>query len=418
MNPIEKAVDLNQNNGPYANIFSIKQSDDLLDRVVSKQYGREIIINGKRLIDFASCNYLGMDLNSQVMASISQAMEEWGVHPSWSRIIASPVLYEELEAQLANLIGVEHALVIPTITLTHFGVLWAITGTGDKSLILVDKLAHKTVYDGALLATTSGAKMFSFSHNNINQVEGLLKDHSEKEIKIICVDGVYSLSGNYAPLKELQALAKKYEAIVYVDDAHGLGVVGERDGESTLPYGKRGNGIVRHLGLSYNNILYISGLSKAFSSLAAFVACPSLKVKNFFKSFATPYSHSGPIPVASLASAKKALEINDLEGEFLRDRLFEHCFRIRTAIDNIGLETTNNNYFPIISIWCGDSKNTKMASRLLFEKGILTTLGVYPYTPRNAGVIRISVTASHTYEQINRLLEVLIDLKTLLDKSK
>lgn len=412
---VHQAINTNQANegSPYGNILAVKRSGGLLDLVVSAQHGREILINGNWLVDFASCNYLGFDLHPQVIKAIPTIVEKWGVHPSWARIVASPVLYEELETLLAEFIGVEHTLVVPTVSLAHFGLLRAIAGS-SKGLILIDRLAHKTIYDGALLAAHLGAEICGFAHNDLEQVESLLRSHSDKSIRLICVDGVYSMSGNYPPLGELQKLALQYDAIVYVDDAHGLGVIGQKDSSNNIPYGAFGNGIVQHFGISYENVIYVSGLSKAFSSLAAFVACTSLQMKDYLKSFMTPYSHSGPIPTASLASATKALELNRIEGESIRYRLYQHCLRILTFINDIGLETSNDNHFPIISILIGDTNKTETASRFLLQKGILITPGVYPYAPRKAGVVRISITATHTEEEMDNLMQALFDLRDWL----
>lgn len=397
---------------PYSNILSVKQRSKLLDCVVSEQRGREITIGDNRLIDFASCNYLGLDLNQNVIQAIPKYLEAWGTHPSWARIIASPLPYENLEAELAKFIDVEHTLALPTLTITHYGILRVLAGS--DGIFIIDKHAHKTIYDAAVLATATGAKIFSFSHNDLNQVESILQKNSKLlSNKIICVDGVYSMSGEYAPIDELQKLATKYGAVVYIDDAHGIGVIGEKQ-NSKIAYGNKGNGIVKHLGLSYENIIYVSGLSKAFSSLVAFIACPSLKIKDTFKSLVTSYSHSGPVPTASLASALESLRINTITGDLLRERLFSYSKRVCESIEQIGLTTTNVNYFPIISVVVGNTDTTERIGNFLFKNGVLSTLGVYPYSPKEKGVIRLSITSAHTEDQINILIETLADMQRVL----
>jgi 8-amino-7-oxononanoate synthase len=384
----------------------------LLDNVVSHQRGREVHIDGIWLIDFASCNYLGFDLEPQIMKMISSAVEKWGIHPSWSRIIASPALYESLEEKLAAFIGVPLSIVLPTLTITHIGLIPALVG--KDGLILLDRAAHKTMHDGCVLAANNGASVRSFRHNDLDDLERSLKSRTQTGVTLICVDGVYSMSGNLAPLPALQELAARYCAIVYVDDAHGIGIIGQMDGRATTPYGSKGNGIVNHFGLTYEHIVYVSGLSKAFSSLCAFIGCTSNGMKTYLKGVLSPYSHSGPLPTASLATAIGTLELNDLNGDARRQRLYGHCRRIMKCLKEVGLETDNTSSLPVIGVRVGDSRAAVTASEFLRSRGLLVTPGVYPFAPRDSGVVRLSITASHTYAQIEHLLGVLRGLPSQL----
>src|SRR5262245_10637746 len=259
-------------------IFDLVEKGCLYDNVVTALQGRRIQVRGRWLDDLASCNYLGLDLRPEVMASIEPAVRRWGTHPSWARMAASPEIYEELEAKLAEVLGAEDTLVLPTISLIAIGLIPAIAG---KGVLFADKFVHKVNHDGCRLARDMGATLVSFVHTDLDALETLLQQHPGAPTRTIVVDGILSTTGRTPDIPRLAALARKYDAILYIDDAHGFGVVGEGP-TPERPYGRRGNGVVRHFGLSYDNILYVSGLSKAYSSLAAFVACPR-KLKTYLK---------------------------------------------------------------------------------------------------------------------------------------
>ncbi|MCA1729470.1 MAG: aminotransferase class I/II-fold pyridoxal phosphate-dependent enzyme, partial [Actinobacteria bacterium] len=212
-----------------------------LGAVVSEQDGRYVKIEGRWCSDFASANYLGLDLHPAVLASIPDAIQRWGVHPSWTRAVASPQIYEDLEQEIARFIGAPHVLVFPTVTLLHSGVLPVLAG-GD-SVILVDRAAHNSMQEAAQLAGARGTAVDWFDHNDPSDLERRLEIHRQRSRKVVAIDGVYSMSGVYPPLPEFVRLARKHGARVYVDDAHGLGVLGENPTPNN-PYGDRGNGIV------------------------------------------------------------------------------------------------------------------------------------------------------------------------------
>jgi 8-amino-7-oxononanoate synthase len=372
----------------------------LYDSVVTRQVDRRIEVRGRWLDDFASCNYLGLDLRPEVMEAIEPAVRRWGTHPSWARMAASPELYERLEVKLAEVTGAEDALVLPTITLIAIGLLPALAG--KDGVIFADKLVHAVNYDGCRLARDMGAKLFSFVHSDLDGLERRLKQHVGAPSRVIVVDGILSTTGRVPDIPRLAALARQYDAILYIDDAHGFGVIGEHP-TPERPYGRRGNGVVRHFGLGYDNILYVSGLSKAYSSLAAFVACPK-KLKTHLKCNITSYLVSGPVPTAALATALAGLELNDREGDRWRDLLYEYTSAIIDGYHQRGIVTDNDNRFPIVSAYVGSVENVIRGGQLLFDEGIYLTLQAYPLVPRDRGVLRATPTVANTPEQIERLL--------------
>jgi 8-amino-7-oxononanoate synthase len=223
------------------------------------------------------------------------------------------------------------------------------------------------------------------------------------------MDGVNSMTGNAPRLAEFAALARAHDALLYVDDAHGFGVVGERAPDETSPYGRRGNGVVRHLGVSYDNLVLTAGFSKAYSSLLAFVACPS-DLKGLFKVAAPPYLYSGPSPIASLASALVGLQVNAARGDQLRARIHAGTRRILDHLAGLGVATRNTSAFPIVEVPLADADNLDLAGRFLFDHGIYATLAFYPGVPRDEVGFRLQVTAANTAEEVDRLLAVLDDL--------
>ena len=374
----------------------------MTDAVIDEIDGRMIRIGDHWLADFASCNYLGFDLDREIMDAIPEYVGKWGTHPSWSRLLGSPVLYEQIEQRLTELLGAPDALVFPTITLIHLAVIPLLAASGS---VFVDRRAHKTLYEGAELATLRGATLKRFGHNDLNELESLLRSDSSSA-RLICIDGVNSMTGNVADIASYAALAREHGAILYVDDAHGFGVIGERSDDETSPYGCRGNSIVRHFGESYENVVLVAGLSKAYSSLAAFIACPP-EMKRLLKTAAPPYLYSGPSPVASLATTIRGLEVNDRRGDVLRADLWAKTQRVLECLDRLGVRTPNRDGLPIVEVPLGHAEQIGDVGKFLFENGIYVTLAAYPLVPRSEVGFRIQLTAANSDAEVDRLIDVL-----------
>ncbi len=376
-----------------------------LGAIVSEQDGRNVKIGGRWYSDFASANYLGLDLHPAVQASITDAIKRWGVHPSWSRAVASPQVYEDLEQEIARFVGAPNILVFPTVTLLHSGVLSVLAG--GYGAILLDRAAHNSMQEAAQLAGTRGTAVDWFDHNDPNDLERRLELHRERSRKIIAIDGVYSMSGAYPPLPEFARLARKHGARVYVDDAHGFGVIGENPRPDN-PYGGRGNGIVRYFGLRYGEeIVYVGGMSKAFSSMVAFVTCTD-EVEKRQLSMASTAVFSGPSPTASLASAMAGLRISqDDEGSAIRRHLLSLTRQLVAGARASGFAVDNNELFPIVSVRIGVVPDVVKACNVLWEHGILITPALFPAVPIDRGALRFTVTAANTEDQIRRAIEAL-----------
>jgi 8-amino-7-oxononanoate synthase len=385
-----------------ADLVRLQAAHPLIDAVVDEVDGRRIRIGDRWLDDFASCNYLGFDLDPEIIAGIPDYLHRWGTHPSWSRMLASPVLYERIEAELRDLLGAEDVLALPTLTHISGSVIPALASGGT---ILVDSRAHKTVYDGCMIARSQGASLRRYAHDDLDELQRQLRE-ADQEPRLICLDGINSMTGNPPDLAGLTALAREHDALLYVDDAHGFGVVGERAADELCPYGRSGNGVVRHLGQGYDNIVLAAGLSKAYSALLAFVACPT-RVKTLLKVAATPYLYSGPSPVASLGAVLLGLEVNAKRGDRIRADLYGKSRRVLDRLAELGMGTLNRSGFPLMEVPLADPGDLDAAGRFLFDHGLYVTLAFYPGVPRHEVGFRLQVTAANTDEQVAHLLDVL-----------
>jgi len=381
----------------------LQYSHRMLDAVIDEIDGRDIRIGDHWLTDYASCNYLGLDLEEEIINAVPEYLAKWGTHPSWSRLLGSPILYEEIEAQLTELLGAEDSLVLPTITHIHMSVIPVLAGGGT---IFLDSRAHKTIYDGCAMAQARGAAIERFRHNDLDQLEALLTGRDWRRPGMICIDGVNSMTGNAPDLHAFAELAREHGALLYVDDAHGFGVIGERSATEVCDYGARGNSIVRHLGESYDNVVLVGGFSKAYSSLLAFIACPTA-VKQVLKTAAPPYLYSGPSPVASLATVLEGLRVNAQRGEELRGQLHHLTWRVLDRLSELGVHTPNESGFPIVEIPLADPDSLDAVGDLLFDRGIYVTMAAYPLVPRDEVGFRIQLTSANTDAQVDHLCVVL-----------
>jgi 8-amino-7-oxononanoate synthase len=385
-----------------SDLSALKASHPMMDAVIDEIDGRMIRVGDQWLADFASCNYLGFDLDPEIIERVPGFLEEWGTHPSWSRLLGSPVLYEEIEERLTELLGSEDSLVLPTITHIHMSVIPLLAASGT---IFLDARAHKTIYDGCQIAKARGAAIRRFRFEDPGHLDELLSQERDPT-RLVCLDGVNSMTGNAPDLIAFAEVARKHGALLYVDDAHGFGVIGERAAHEPCPYGIRGNSIVRHTGESYDNVVLVGGFSKAYSSLLAFIACPT-DVKDLLKVAAPPYLYSGPSPVASLATVLAGFDANEERGDALRADLWRLTDRVLAALRSLGVETPNRSGLPIIEVPLQDHRRIDAVGRYLFEEGVYATLAAYPLVPKDEVGFRIQLTAANTDDEVDTLIAAL-----------
>jgi len=388
-----------------SDLSELKASHPMMDAVIDEVDGRMIRVGDHWLADFASCNYLGFDLDREIIDSIPAALDAWGTHPSWSRLLGSPVLYEEIEERLTALLGSEDSLVLPTITHIHMSVIPLLAASGT---IFLDARAHKTIYDGCQIAKARGAAVRRFRFEDPEHLDQLLSQERDPT-RLVCMDGVNSMTGNAPDLVAFAEVTRRHNALLYVDDAHGFGVIGERSDSEPCPYGVRGNSIVRHAAETYDNVVLVGGFSKAYSSLLAFIACPT-DFKDMLKVAAPPYLYSGPSPVASLATVLAGFDANEKRGDELRANLWRLSDRVLRALDRLGVETPNRSGLPIIEVPLRDHRRIDAVGRFLFDRGVYVTLAAYPLVPKDEVGFRIQLTAVNTDGEVDALIAALDEL--------
>ncbi|MDL2074815.1 aminotransferase class I/II-fold pyridoxal phosphate-dependent enzyme [Streptomyces sp. GXMU-J15] len=392
--------------GRAAELERLRRTNPMSDAVLDEVRGRHIRCGDHWLIDFASCNYLGFDWDPEIMAGIDPAVQHWGTHPSWSRLLGSPRLYPDIEERLADLLGASDTLLLPTLTLIHSSVIPVLA---DQGHVFVETTAHRTVYDGCLVARSQGATLRRFHAEQPDELDGLLASAPAGVPRLVCLDGVNSMSGNIPDLPALAAVCRERGALLYVDDAHGFGVIGERSPNEPCRYGSRGNSLVRHTGESYDGIVMAAGFSKAYSSLLAFLALPT-DLKNRLKTAAAPYLYSGPSPTASLATAMSGLDVNDRRGDEVRADLYRKTTKVLRHLDALDIYTLNRDELPIVEIPLADPDDLDAVARMLWDEGIYVTLAAYPLVPRDRVGFRVQLTALNSDEDIDRLNDTLTRL--------
>ncbi len=354
---------------------------------MAESEGTEAVFQGHRLIMCGSNNYLGLTTDPRVHEAAIQAVERFGTSCTGSRFLNGTLeLHEQLERELADWVGKEAALVFSTGMQANLGTISALVMRGD--FILLDKDDHASLVDGARLGWGETRR---FKHNDMADLERVLKGLPADRGKLIVVDGLYSMGGDLAPLAEIVVLCSKYQARLMVDDAHGLGVTGG------------GRGTAAHLGLTPQVDLIMSTFSKSFASLGGFIAGDE-PVIHFIKHHARSLIFSASIPAANAAAALAALQIMREEPQRVQ-RLTAIGDRMRRELRAMGFNI-GNTVSPIIPILIGDRARTLMAWRMLFDAGVFVNPILSPAVPEGTDLLRTSYMATHTDEQITRVLDV------------
>ena len=390
----------------WADLERLRSGNPMYDATIEEIDGRRIRVGEHWLSDFASCNYLGFDLEPEIMDSIEVQVRRWGTHPSWSRLLGNPALYPQIEEQLTELLDAPDTLVLPTITHIHMSVIPILAGQGT---ILLDAQAHKTIYDGCVYARGLGATIKRFRSGDHDHLAELLREVPAGQSRMVCMDGVNSMTGNAPDLKTFARVCRENDALLYVDDAHGFGVLGERGANETSPYGVGGNAIVKYCGETYDNLVLVGGFSKSYSSLLAFLALPTW-LKNHLKVSAPPYLYSGPAPTASLATVLAGMEVNAKRGDAIRADLYRKTRMVLDHVRALGVYTPNVDNTPIIELPLAAGQDIDVIGKTLWDRGIYVTLAAYPLVPRDQVGFRAQVTAANTDAEIDQLNAVITDL--------
>ena len=274
------------------------------------------------------------------------ALRAWGTHPSWSRLLGSPALYEQIESRLTELLGCEDSLALPTITHIHSSVIPVLAGSGT---IFLDARAHKTIYDGCEIARAHGATVTRFRGDDPDDLELLLRQ-DRSSVRIVCMDGVNSMTRQRSEAARVRCAScapttRCSTSTTRTGSASSASAAVTRRARTDA----RGNSVIRHFDESYDNVVLVGGFSKAYSSLLAFIACPT-ELKNLLKVAAPPYLYSGPSPVASLATVLAGFDVNERRGDELRSDIYRMTAVALDALAALGVATPNRSGLPIIEV--------------------------------------------------------------------
>lgn len=353
---------------------------------LSDTEGTEVTIDGRRLIMIGSNNYLGLTTHPKVREAAAEAVHKYGTSCTGSRFLNGTLhLHKQLEEELADFVGKEAALVFSTGFQTNLGTISALVGKGD--VVITDKEDHASIIDGCRL---SYGKMLRFRHNDMADLERVLSRCDADQGKLVVVDGIFSMAGDIAPLPDIVALCKKYDARLMVDDAHSVGVLG-----------KNGRGTANHFGVTDDVDLIMGTFSKSFASLGGFIAGDE-PVIHYIQHHARALIFSASMPPACVAACLAALEVMRTEPERPK-RLKAIADRMRDAYRELGYDTGDSET-PIIPIVIGDEMATFFLWRALFDAGVYTNAVIPPGVPPNKSLLRTSYMATHTDEQMDQVL--------------
>ena len=354
-------------------------------RTANSPQGREIILNGVRVLNFCSNDYLGLADDARIKAAASKGIEEYGFGSGASRLICGNMgPHEKLEEELAQFKDAESALVYSSGYMANAGIISALMDR--SSVVLSDKLNHASIIDGIIL---SRAKLFRYPHADIQAIEEILKKIPVAQRKLIVTDSVFSMDGDRAPLKEIVDLAGRYEAMVMVDEAHAFGLLGD------------GRGLAAELGLGKQIDVQMGTLSKAAGCFGAY-ACGSKILRDYLINKSRSFIYTTAMPPAWAEAARAALQIIR-EGHELRQKVMDNAQYLRAQLKTMGLNTMNSTT-PIIPILVNDPLKALSLSKCLWQQGILVQAIRPPTVPLGTSRLRLTVTATHTQEDLDQLL--------------
>lgn len=348
--------------------------------------GTEVTIRGRRLIMLGSNNYLGLTTHPEVREAAVRAVEEFGTSCTGSRFLNGTLaLHGELEERLATFVGMKRALVFSTGYQTNLGVFSALLGRND--VVLCDKEDHASIIDGCRLAL---GRMHRFRHNDPGDLKRVLNACSGDVGKLVAVDGVFSMGGEIAPLPELIPLCKEYGARILVDDAHSIGVLG------------RCRGTAAHFGVTDDIDLIVGTFSKSFASIGGFVAGDEATI-HWIQHLARSLIFSASLPAPNVAAALAALDIMEREPE-RAERVNEIANEMRTRLSSLGFDVGASET-PIVPILIGDSLKTMEVWKAMFEAGIYVNVAIPPAVAPGKSLLRTSYMATHTRDQMERVVD-------------
>lgn len=376
--------------------YLVDQVDELKDkglfttiRALESPQGAWLRIEGRRVLNFCSNNYLGLANDPRLLKAARDAMERYGLGPGAVRTIAGTLeLHRELERRLAAFKGVDDTITLQSGFATNTGTIPALVGKGDA--IVSDELNHASIIDGIRLTK---ADRYIYKHADMASLEEQLEAASGKGYRatLIITDGVFSMDGDIAPLDEIAALAGRYDAITMVDDAHGEGVLG-----------RGGRGAVDHFGLHGVFDIETGTMSKAFGAVGGYTAAKQ-PIVDWLRQRARPFLFSSAMTVPDVAACLASVDVLESSTERV-DRLWDNARYFQGEMRGLGFDL-GVTQTPITPVMIGDEKRTQALSRRLFEEGIFGTAIAFPTVPMGKARIRAMISAAHSREDLDFALE-------------
>jgi 8-amino-7-oxononanoate synthase len=359
-------------------------------RCIDSAQDTEVVMSGKKVLMFGSNSYMGLTNDPRIKEAAIAAVHKYGTGCAGSRFLNGTLdIHVEFEHELAEFVGKEDAISFSTGFQVNLGVLSCAAGRGDY--IICDERDHASIVDGRRL---SFATCYKYKHNDMDALEKELKKCEPNAVKIIAVDGVFSMEGDIANLPEIVRLSKKYNASVMVDEAHGLGVLGNQ-----------GRGTCNHFGLTKDVDLIMGTFSKSLASIGGFIASDKAII-NFLRHNARSYIFSASNTPAATAAAREALHIIKSEPERI-EHLWELAHYALKCFRDSGFEI-GNTATPIIPLYVRDMEKTFMVTKLAFDAGVFVNPVIPPACAPEDTLIRVALMATHTKEQIDFAVDKLI----------
>jgi 8-amino-7-oxononanoate synthase len=381
-NPLKKKIDA------FKTVDKLKEADIYpFFRPLQSDQDTEVIIGSKRILMFGSNSYLGLTTHPAVKEAAKKAIDKYGSGCAGSRFLNGTLdLHLELEEALAQFVGKEGALVFSTGYQVNLGVISALCGRNDY--LFLDEWNHACIIDGARL---SFAKIYKYGHSDMAHLEKLLANAPIDAFKLIATDGVFSMEGDIARLDEITNLAKKYNAAVFVDDAHSLGVLGPA-----------GQGTAAHFNITHKVDLIMGTFSKSLASIGGFIAADK-KVIEYLKHHARSLMFSASISPGAAASALAALEVMKAEPERI-EKLWQNTNYTLEQFKEAGFDVGPTES-PIIPIYVRDNEKTFLMAKMLMDEGVFVNPVVSPAVSSESSMIRFSLMATHSFKQIDFAVE-------------
>ncbi len=360
-------------------------------RTIDSPQGAWIVVDGKRVLNFCSNNYLGLANDARLKDAAKAAITKFGVGPAAVRPIAGTLsLHLELEKRLAQFKGVEATITFQSGFNSNGAVLPALVGKED--VIFSDELNHASIIDGARL---SGAKIIRYAHNDAEDLEERIREARNEKLfrrALIVTDGVFSMDGDIAPLAQIVEVAERYDILLMVDDAHGEGVLG-----------RGGRGIVDHFGMHGRVDVEVGTMSKAFGVVGGYIA-GGREIVEWLRQRGRPFLFSSAVTAADAAACIAAVDILE-ESTELVDRLWDNARYFKIEMQRLGFDTGASET-PITPVMLGDAQLAQSFSRTLFDNDVFAMAIKYPTVPQGNARIRVMLSAAHSKEDLDKGLEV------------